>query len=597
MRDHRGGALAVTDYEQRFALEPSLRGGNADLFSLRIGSVSIQGGASVPVSTNGVTVVVGGNNAGKSTLLRQMHASLVDGWASTVLPQPHLLTSQDVLLGGTQADAHAWFAADAYANDTGYVRGGVNVTPQEISLAYTYTPRAHLGPFGSALALIPNARTRFEAIRAVPRRHDISVPPSLDLHYYEEEPELMRSLNAYTKEIFGIGVTLDWLSGNVILRYGETTVIPDFADLKPYREDMAKLPPVESQGDGVGSTLGLLVPLIAGRNQISFVDEPEAFLHPPQAFKLGRIVAEITAERQSQLIVATHDRNFVAGVLSLQSADRTVIRLDRSGDTSTAHRVDPVKLAKAWTSPLLRTSNILDGLFHRAVVIAENERDCLFYAAALDEVAPLPDGLLPNDLLFVSAHGKGGATEIASILAAARVPVLAALDIDALKEKSILRALVEAMGATWTSDIDKDFDKATNEFKQPRKPVKNRDVQLTVDGVLGAEPDATYTGATRQAVTRTLAVDDPWAEVKRYGMNGFHADRQAADRLVAALAAQGVVLVPVGELEGFAPSLGVRKGPDWLPAALAADAHKGADASAFAAQLSAAVITREKALV
>ncbi len=51
--------MAVNDYEQRFALEPELRGGNADLFSLRIGSVSVQGGTSVPISTTGVTVVVG----------------------------------------------------------------------------------------------------------------------------------------------------------------------------------------------------------------------------------------------------------------------------------------------------------------------------------------------------------------------------------------------------------------------------------------------------------------------------------------------------------------------------------------------------------
>jgi len=589
--------VAVSDYEQRFALDPGLRGGHAHLFSLRIGSVSIQGGAPVPISTDGVTVVVGGNNAGKSTLLRQMHASLVASWGATVLPQPYLLTAQELLLGGTQADAHAWFAADAYASDTGYVRGGVNVTPQMISLAYTHTPRTHLSNFGASLALVPNARSRFDAIRSVPRRPDISDPPNLDLHYFEEETELMRSLNAYTKEIFGTGVTLDWLSGNVILRYGETTVEPDFEDLTPYRQDMAKLPPVESQGDGVGSTLGLLVPLIAGRNQISFVDEPEAFLHPPQAFKLGRIVAEITAERRSQLIVATHDRNFVAGVLSLQGADRTVIRLDRSGDTTTAHRVDPAELAKAWTSPLLRHSNILDGLFHRAVVIAENERDCLFYAAALDETVPLPDGLLPNDVLFVSAHGKGGATEIASILHAARVPVLAALDIDALKEKSTLRTLVEAMGATWTTDIDKDYEKATAEFRRTRKLVTNGDVQLAVDGVLGEAPDEAYTGATRRAVTRALTADDPWADVKRYGMNGFRADRRAADRLVTALASEGVVLVPVGELEGFAPSIGVKKGPEWLPAALAADAHKNADSSAFAAQLAAAVIAREKALL
>jgi hypothetical protein len=587
--------MAVENYEQRFALKPELRGGNPRSFSLRIGSITVQGGAPVPLATAGVSIIVGGNNAGKSTLLRQMYGSITGPWQAKVVDQPYLLMTQKILLEGSRADAHAWFASDSYAIDDGYMRRGVKVSLSQLDLAYQVSPTAHLMNFAASMTLAPNARTRFDAIRAVKRRGDISDPPHLDLHYLEEETDLFRSLNSYTKEIFGTGITLDWMSGNLILRFGESTVTPDFEDLRPYRKDMARLPSVESQGDGIGSTLGLLVPLIAGRNEISFVDEPEAFLHPPQAFKLGRIVAEITAAQQSQLIVATHDRNFVAGVLSSQNVERSVIRLDRSGNSTTAHRVDPAQLNKAWASPLLRHSNVLDGLFHRAVVIAEGERDCLFYAAALEEAAPLPDGLLPNDVLLLSSHGKGGATEIASILTAARVPVLAALDIDALKEKSTLKALVQALAGTWTAEIDSDFDKATNEFRRPRQATTNGSVQMAITGVLNADPGALYSGSTRQAVARALAVDDPWAEVKRYGTDGFRADRPAADRLLAGLRLQGVVLVPVGELERFAPSLGVRKGPEWLPAALAANAHTAATASLFAHQLADAIVAREKA--
>ncbi len=51
------------------------------------------------------------------------------------------------------------------------------------------------------------------------------------------------------------------------------------------------------------------------------------------------------------------------------------------------------------------------------------------------------------------------------------------------------------------------------------------------------------------------------------------------------LGAMGVVAVSVGELEGFAPTLGVAKGPAWLSAALEAGAHKESAAQRHVAAL------------
>lgn len=43
-------------------------------------------------------------------------------------------------------------------------------------------------------------------------------------------------------------------------------------------------------------------------------------------------------------------------------------------------------MKKLWADPLLRYSNVLDGLFHDAVVLCEGDADCRYYSAVLDQL-------------------------------------------------------------------------------------------------------------------------------------------------------------------------------------------------------------------
>lgn len=280
-----------------------------------------------------------------------MYESVTAQLSGSAEHPPRLMTAQTVALKGNAADAHAWFAQNAHASDTGYTRRGIRINPSTVNLIHQ--TMGHLSTVGQSVILAPNARSRFDAVKPATRRPDFTDPPNVDMHYLEDESALMEELSDYTKEIFGTGLTIDPLSGQLILRFGEPTIeAPKITHVSAeFREDLAKLPPTRNAGRRHRLDPWSLIPLIAGRNQISFVDEPEAYLHPPQAFKLGRTVAKITADRESQLIVATHDRNFVAGVLSWSSARRTVIRLERSGDTTQAYPVDPKELDRAWASP------------------------------------------------------------------------------------------------------------------------------------------------------------------------------------------------------------------------------------------------------
>lgn len=585
--------MVIEDFEERFNLDEAHRGGNSAEFGLRIETISIQFGEPLALSRDGITLIVGGNNSGKSTLLRQMHESITS-YSSNISSDPRLLSSQEVELRGSLADVHAWMAANSFPSRNGYLRHGVEVTPELLNHILKGRD-GHFRELGQVTTLAASARSRFDAANPVQKRADFSSPPSSDLHYFEDSLELQAELSDYCEKIFGVGLTLDPLSGEVMFRFGTPTVAaPPVTNVTSvFREDLSKLAPINEQGDGVASTLGLLIPLLAGQNQIAFVDEPEAYLHPPQAFKLGQILASITARNSSQLVVATHDKNFVAGVLANKVVDSTIIRLERVGESTTGYRVEPEQIDGIWSSPLLRHSNVLDGLFHRAVVVAEDARDCLFYAAALEAAAPLESGMIPTDVLFLSSNGKGGVAEIASILTAAHVPVIAVLDMDAIRDKQLLKRIVGALQTEWTSILETKYDLATAEFRQPRKRITKATANARISTVLSAEPEEYFDEPTRKAILDAISVANPWSEVKKYGVAAFKAERKAADETLDHLANAGIVLVPSGELESLAPSLQVKKGPEWVAEALRTEAHRNAPAVDLARAIVAAISHRE----
>lgn len=77
-----------------------------------------------------------------------------------------------------------------------------------------------------------------------------------------------------------------------------------------YLTALRALPLLEQQGDGMRSYMGLLLHILGGAHQITLIDEPEAFLHPPQARLLGRTLANRSVGRQ-QVFLATHSVDVV----------------------------------------------------------------------------------------------------------------------------------------------------------------------------------------------------------------------------------------------------------------------------------------------
>jgi predicted ATPase len=300
-------------------------------FSIASIELNDSDGTVIAPSRVGVTAIVGGNNTGKSTLLYQINQWLHSQPLETDGQHPFRIVKSLALDdAGSQnySQIVQWLDANAAAKpgDPGSEGGESYHRPDAPPVAKGMVQHIVYGPLknGNLGELAPHVVRYTDAagsgISYSPsRRARPGDPAGHPKHYIEDDPSIREEVDALMREVFGIGLTLDKLGNSVVLRVGTPSedVPPPgyFDDARPFREELDKLSTVESQGDGVKAFLSKLLPIVTAAYPIVIIDEPEAFLHPPQAFKMGEILGRVATKNQVQVILATHDRNIILGLL------------------------------------------------------------------------------------------------------------------------------------------------------------------------------------------------------------------------------------------------------------------------------------------
>jgi hypothetical protein len=214
-----------------------------------------------------------------------------------------------------------------------------------------------------------------------------------------------------------------------------------------------------------------------------------------------------------------------------------------------------------WRDPLLRYSNILDGLFHEGVIVCESDGDCRFYGAMMDAVAGTE---VRPDLLLVHAGGKARVATIINALRAIDVPVRTVLDFDALSDEVTLRSVCESLGGNW-DELAADFRVVKSAIEQRRPQLATKQVRESILQIIDAvEKDVLSTKAIKD-IREVVRGASAWSDAKRMGkayVPGGDASAVYA-RLNKRLRSLGVFLVEVGELEQFCKTIGDH-GPAWV---------------------------------
>ncbi|HSC21203.1 MAG TPA: AAA family ATPase [Solirubrobacterales bacterium] len=416
--------------------------------------------------------------------------------------------------------------------------------------------------------------------------------PTDPLQVLFARPDLEERLRKASEEAFGVGLVLSKIWGTPLrLHIGECDLEPSLPPSQEYIDQIQALPLASDQGDGIRSFIGLMLAINASGFPVLLIDEPEAFLHPPQARLLGRKLVADTAD-QTQVFVATHDRDILQGVLEVPSREVTVIRLVRQGDQNLAAVLSPDRMREIWADPLLRYSNVLEGLFHKGVVVSEADSDSRFYSAVLD-ASREAEQLAPHDLLFTQAGGKQRIPTVVRALASLSIPVAVTSDFDLLREDQPLQEIVELMNGSWT-DIETDLRMLRSGVEDLGAAPPIEAVRADLNEILDEADGPRLARQESQRIRAATRLSDGWQQAKRGGLavlpQGDTAT--AGTRLLATLKRWSIFIVPVGELERWEPDI-ENHGPRWVSSVLQNRRHEaptqGADA--FIAEVAHALET------
>jgi hypothetical protein len=313
--------------------------------------------------------------------------------------------------------------------------------------------------------------------------------------------------------------------------------------------------------------------MLGATQQIILVDEPEAFLHPPQARQLGSVLAERTEARQS--FIATHSADVLQGVLQAET-QTTIVRITRSGNINHAAVLDHTAVDELWSDPLLRYSNLMDGLFHDAVVLCEGDADCRYYGAVLDSLNATEDRPVEEkalQLLFTHCGGKARMASVIRALRSAGVPVVVIADFDVLKDKNDVEKIVSVLGGDF-SVFESDLRIVDQSLLSDSRPLRKTALRDEMMSEIDAIPNELVSPSDVAALRPLLHADNGWDKAKRAGVHAItQGDASAAsNRLLKALAELGVLVVPVGELERFVQDVSGH-GPAWVTAVLENNLH------------------------
>jgi hypothetical protein len=399
-------------------------------------------------------------------------------------------------------------------------------------------------------------------------------PSTHPIHFLYRDDGLEKKLSDQFRKAFGVDLIVNRSAGSQIpLHTGERPIPAKGQDRlsTEYVHAVEELPQLQTQGDGMRSFAGVLLYTFVGRESILLVDEPEAFLHPPQAKLLGRMLVADKPDTR-QLFVATHSGDFLRGVLDAGSLSVRVVRIQRKGMKNHVRQLDNAKLKELWGDPLLRYSNILDGLFHEKVIVCESDADARFYSAMADVLGELSANETRRpDVMFVHCGGKDRVPVVVRALHEVDVPVTVVVDFDVLNKERPLRDIVEAAGGDW-SVILSDWNIVKLSIDAKKAELSAEEVCADIKEELIKVSGATFPDETIKAIQKIFRRSSPWATAKEVGKNFVPSGNPtlAFERLIKSLMNYGIFVVQVGELEHFARSVG-NHGPRWVNEVLKKD--------------------------
>lgn len=508
-------------------------------FRLKFGRTP--GSAGVDIPTTPITVFVGPNNSGKSRVLSELgrycESGILDAGALVFDALSFVEFAGDEAQRSIERIRQAPGLQESVPVGSvivGSRRGGRNILPLDQLIRYMQQPQNDPGAFcqwylkHSTLILDGANRIGLVGNQVA---GDLQQPPQTSFQVLFRDDVKRQEVRRIVSEAFGLYFVLDPTNlGQLRIRLSERPPHDNFEERGLHADAVAfhaAALDIAAASDGVKAFTGIITEVMAGDPHVILIDEPEAFLHPSLASKLGYELSRAALSTNKRVVVSTHSSAFVMGCIQ-SGAPVNIIRLTYRSGVATSRVLPSAEILELMRHPLLRSTGVLNGLFYEFVVVTESDADRAFYQEINERLLQFKPEWGIKNCLFINAQNKQTVQTILRPLRQLGIPAAGIVDIDVLKDG----------GTNWTNLLSA------------------ASVPAISHGPLAA---------MRSAVKN--AMDATGLNMKRDGGIGIlqPADREAADNLINQVGDYGIFIVPGGELESWLKALNISgHGPTWL---------------------------------
>lgn len=528
-----------------------------------ISEIEFNDNSKISFDKNDITVFVGPNNAGKSASLKES--------ALLLFSKNHkhkVINKIEIEIEGNSEELIHFIntisKSEPSGNNTSYRGYNFNVD-RHSSENWWRNYKDGLNNLTSIFVKSLTTEGRLETVRPPNNIKLTSDAFSHPIHFLQSDDNLELKFSDYFKQAFGTDLIVHRNAGREVPLYVGERPIPSEGEDRvsvTYLRKIETLDLLHEQGDGMRSFVGVLLNSFISHHSVLFIDEPEAFLHPPQARLLGKMLAkDLPSERQ--LFSATHSEDFLKGLLDANIKNLKIIRIQRDGTINKVSSLNSSDINNIWNDSLLRHSNVLNGLFHSKVVICESDSDCRFFSAVLSALYD-ETGTIAPDILFIHCGGKHRIPTVIKALKKLDVPLKVVTDFDVLNDINPLKDIFEDLGGVWT-DVESGWRLIKNEIEKKRPEFLTQDLKLEIDSILNTTPDRIFPKSKISDIQRALKKASPWTEAKEVGKTYIPSGNatQEFEKIQLKFKEKGLLILEVGELESFVKTVG-NHGPKWV---------------------------------
>lgn len=539
---------------------------------LTVSSIKFNEGNIIELNDSSITIFVGGNNVGKTAALKNLY--------NLTHPNGHTVTHKVLIEAnlekiGTGQELINFLQNDefrVYINENSEVNVGNSLCKlSAIDKIWTKNPGKDFGDIFIKFLMTEN---RLNFSNKTENKDFYKEKPTHPIHLMYLDENIEHAISDYFRKAFNLDLIVDRFSGKTIyLKVGDR---PKFLDgenhlSKSYNERIRSLPTLQDQGDGMRSFVSILLEMISKNHSSLMIDEPEAFLHPPQARLLGKLIGMLFIDRQ--IFISTHSSDLIKGILESNNKNVNLIRIQRNKENNLGSLLNNKDIETIWNDPILRYSPIIDGLFHENVIVCESDGDCRFFTALLEaqfENDPLYYRI--SDTLFVPAHGKAKIPSIVRALKKIAVPTYSICDFDIFNNVSPLKELVEAHEGNW-AEIEKKWKIFYNQVNQIKSQLDKEEAKKSIIAEFDSVSTTNLNQKQVEKIREILKVTTAWSFAKKSGLSFIPAGNahQACIEVLKDLNSIGIFPLVVGELESFDKGIGGSNKSKWLEDVLKKD--------------------------